>query len=60
MFIFTKNNNMQFDYIQYLWSQYTDEELDIIINGGGLESDKDRARQELNKRIQEQTEFLNL
>lgn len=51
---------MQFDYIQYLWSQYTNEELDIIINGGGLESDKDRARQELNKRIQEQTEFLNL
>ena len=60
MFIFTKNNNMQFDYIQYLWSEYTEEELDAIINGGGLESDKDRARQELNRRIQEQTEFLNL
>ena len=51
---------MQFNYIQYLWSEYTEEELYTIINGGGLESDKARAKQELNRRIEEQTEFLEL
>lgn len=51
---------MQFDYIQYLWFEYTEEELYTIINGGGLESDKARAKQELHRRIEEQTEFLEL
>lgn len=51
---------MQFNYIQYLWSEYTEEELYGIINGGGLEFDKVKAKQELNRRIEEQTEFLEL
>lgn len=58
--LYLQKNNMQFNYIQYLWSEYTEEELVAIINGQGLESDKLRAKQELNKRIQEQTEFLEL
>ena len=51
---------MQFDYNEWFWSQQTEEELYIIVNGGGLESDKARAKQELNKRIEEQTEFIEL
>jgi len=30
------------------------------MNGGGLESDKARAEQELNRRTEEQTEFIEL
>ncbi len=60
MFIFTKKNDMQFNYNDWFWSQHTEEQLYIIINGGGLESDKARAEQELNKRTQEQIEFIEL
>lgn len=61
MFItFTKKNNMQFDYIQYLWSSYHESELHDIINGGGLEADKQKAKAELHRREQEQSEFLEL
>jgi len=60
MFIFTKNNNMQFNYNDWFWSQQTEEHLYTIMNGGGLESDKARAKQELNRRTQEQTEFIEL
>ena len=51
---------MQFDYNEWFWCQRTEEELYTIINGGGLESDKARAKQELHRRIEEQTEFLEL
>lgn len=51
---------MQFDYNKWFWSQQTEEELYTIVNGGGLEFDKARAKQELNRRTQEQTEFLEL
>ena len=51
---------MQFNYNDWFWSQHTEEQLYIIINGGGLESDKARAEQELNKRTQEQIEFTEL
>lgn len=51
---------MQFDYNEWFWSQLTDEYLYTIMNGRGLESDKARAKQEINKRIEEQTEFIEL
>ena len=51
---------MQFNYNEWLWHQQTEQELISIINGGGLESDKARAEQELNRRTQEQTEFIEL
>ena len=51
---------MQFNYNEWFWSQQTEEHLYTIINGGGLESDKVRAEQELNRRTQEQTEFIEL
>ena len=51
---------MQFNYNEWLWHKQTEQELISIINGGGLDSDKARAEQELNKRKQEQTEFTEL
>jgi len=51
---------MHFDYNNYFWSQQTEEYLFAIINSGGLESDKRRAKQELDRRKEEQTEFLEL
>jgi len=51
---------MKFNYIQYLWSSYTDAELINIINGKGLDADRLRAKQELDKREQEQVEFIEL
>lgn len=51
---------MQFDYNEWFWSQQTEEYLYTIINGGGLESEKARAKQEINRRIEEQTEFIEL
>ena len=51
---------MQFNYNEWLWHQQTEQELITIINGRGLESNKARAKQELNRRIEEQTEFTEL
>ena len=51
---------MQFNYIQYLWSTYTEQELYTIVNGGGLESDKAQANKELNRRKEEQNEITSL
>lgn len=51
---------MQFNYNDWFWSQQAEEYLYTIVNGGGLESDKARAEQELNKRTEEQTEFIEL
>lgn len=52
MFIFTKKNIMQFNYIDWLWSNYNVEELKRIKNGRGLERDKQRAAKELKLRKQ--------
>ena len=51
---------MQFNYNDWFWSQQTEEYLYTIMNGGGLESDKARAEQELNRRKEEQTEITRL
>ena len=50
---------MQFNYNDWFWSQQTEEYLYTIVNGGGLESDKARAEQELNKRKEEQTKIID-
>lgn len=49
MFIFTKKNIMQFNYIDWLWEQYDIKELKRIINGKGLKRDKQRAKKQLLK-----------
>jgi len=38
---------MQFDYNDWFWSQLTEEELYNIINSGGLESEKAKAKQKI-------------
>jgi len=51
---------MNFNYIQYLWSNYHESELHDIINGGGLEADIKRAKQELDRRKEEEIDFITL
>lgn len=51
---------MEFDYNYWYWSQLTEKDLIHIINTKGLNTESKRAQQELDRRIQEQTEFLEL
>ena len=51
---------MQFNYNNWFWSELTEQELIHIINTNRLISESQRAQQELDRRIEEQTEFLEL
>ena len=49
-----------FNYNEYFWSEYTEEELTSIIKSKVLDSFKKDAKQELERRLQEQVEFVEL
>jgi len=51
---------MEFDYNYWYWSQLTEQDLINIINSNRLGDEQKKAQQELDKRAEEQTEFLEL
>jgi len=51
---------MAFDYNNWYWSELTEQELIAITKDNRLGSEQLRAQQELDRRTQEQTEFLEL
>ena len=55
----TIQTKMKFNYTQWLWQQYTDRELLSIIQGGGLDADILRAKQELSNRYEQEQEMIN-
>ena len=56
----TIQTKMKFNYTQWLWQQYTDRELLSIIQGGGLDADILRAKQELSNRYEQEQEIIKL
>ena len=56
----TIQTKMQFNYTQWLWQQYTDNDLLSIIQGGGLDADILRAKQELSNRHEQEQEIIKL
>lgn len=51
---------MEFNYNNWFWSELTEQDLIHIINTNRLTTESKRAKQELDRRAQEQTEFIEL
>ena len=51
---------MSFNYNNWFWSELTEQELIAITKDNRLGGEQRRAQQELDRRTQEQTEFLEL
>jgi hypothetical protein len=51
---------MYFNYNNWYWSELTEQELIAITKDNRLSSEQLRAQQELDRRTQEQTKFLEL